>query len=95
MQTRWLSLGVLVAIIACKRQEARDEKAPPPSPDSPDTARLSGVHYSAPTQVFGVLGVRSSEYFDSIGPGYRIGTLGGRTSPARARDVTTPCISDS
>src|SRR2546426_9303808 len=43
--------------------------------DSPEAARLSGVQYTAPTQVFGVLGVTSSDYFDSIGPGYKIGTF--------------------
>src|SRR5205807_3461705 len=43
--------------------------------DSPEAARLSGVQYTASTQVFGVLGVTSSDYFDSIGPGYKIGTF--------------------
>src|SRR6266699_3096800 len=43
--------------------------------DSPEAARLSGVQYTAPTQVFGVLGVTSGGYFDSIGPGYKIGTF--------------------
>src|SRR5213080_3505614 len=97
MQTRWLSLGLLVAIIgpACKRQEARDDRAPAPSPpspavtptppsvdtaasgwDSPETIRLAGLHYTAPTRVFGALGVALREgYFDSIGPGYKIGTF--------------------
>jgi len=115
MQTRCLSLGLLVAIIgpACKRQEAHDEKAPAPAPpaqavtptpanadsgasgwDSPEAVRLSGVQYTAPTRLFGVLGVTSPEFFDSIGPGYKIGTfVDGRYRGAR--DVTTPCISDS
>src|SRR5438093_4958748 len=97
MQTRWLSLGLLVAIIgpACKRQEARDDRAPAPSPpspavtptppsvdtaasgwDSPETIRLAGLHYTAPTRVFGALGVALREgYFDSIGAGYKIGTF--------------------
>src|SRR6266576_7076135 len=43
--------------------------------DSPEAVRLSGVQYTAPTRVFGVLGVTSSDYFDSIGPGYKIGTF--------------------
>ena len=96
MQPRSRSVGLSLAILglACQRQEARDEKAPPPSPpaqadtatptnadsaasgwDSPEAVRLSGVHYARRTQVFGVLGVTSSEYFDSIGPGYKIGTF--------------------
>src|SRR5213592_1117829 len=92
---RWLSIGLLVAIIgpACKRQAARDDRAPnqpPPavSPtstnadsgdsgwDSPEAVRLSGVQYTPPIQSFGVLGVTSPDgYFDSIGPGYKIGTF--------------------
>src|SRR5690349_3848548 len=97
MQTRWLSIGLLVAIIgpACTRQEARDEKAPAASapsesviatPTSVDTVasgwrsaeavRLSGVQYATPLRAFGTLGVTSHEgYFDSIGPGYKIGTF--------------------
>jgi len=43
--------------------------------DSPEAVRLSGVQYTAPTRVFGVLGVTSGGYFDSIGPGYKIGTF--------------------
>src|SRR5437867_3033892 len=43
--------------------------------DSPEAVRLSGVRYSAPARAFGVLGVTSSDYFDSIGPGYKIGTF--------------------
>src|SRR5882724_10704982 len=43
--------------------------------DSPEAVRLSGVRYSPPARVFGVLGVASGEYFDSIGPGYKIGTF--------------------
>jgi len=95
-QTRWLLLGLSVAIIgsACKRQEAHDEAPPAPSPpseavlttpttvdtvasgwDSPEAVRLSGVHYAPPTRLFGILGIASSEYFDSIGPGYKIGTF--------------------
>src|SRR5882724_4045961 len=89
MQTRWLSIGLLVAIIgsACKRHEAHDEAAQAVTStptnvdtaalgwDSPETARLSGVRYSPPAQAFGVLGVTSSDYFDSVGPGYKIGTF--------------------
>jgi len=117
MQTRWLSLGLLVAIIgpACKRQEAHDEKAPAPAPpaqavtptpanadsgasgwDSPEAVRLSGVQYTAPTRLFGVLGVTSPEFFDSIGPGYKIGTFvdgryrGGDLVSARWR-TDEPC----
>src|SRR2546422_10904521 len=85
MPTRWLSLGLVVAVIgsACKREGARGE-APATSPsvttadtawDSPGAVRLSGVHYTPPAQAFGVLGVTSSDYFDSIGPGYKIGTF--------------------
>src|SRR6266516_4398182 len=92
---RWLSIGLLVAIIgpACKRQEAGDDRAPNPptqavSPaptnadsgdsgwDSPEAVRLSGVQYTPPIQSFGVLSVTSPDgYFDSIGPGYKIGTF--------------------
>src|SRR5256885_3697 len=43
--------------------------------DSPEAVRLPGVQYTAPTRVFGVLGVTSGGYFDSIGPGYKIGTF--------------------
>jgi len=88
MHTRWLSLGLLVAIIgsACKREAAHDEaQAVDSTPkkvdtvasgwDSPEAVRLSGVRYSTPAQAFGVLGVTSSDYFDSIGPGYKIGTF--------------------
>jgi hypothetical protein len=96
-QTRWLLLGLSVAIIgsACKREEAHDEAPPAPSPpseavlttpttvdtvasgwDSPEAARLSGVQYTAPIQIFGALGVTlPDEYFDSIGPGHKIGTF--------------------
>ena len=85
MRTRWLSLGLLVAVIgsACKREGARGE-APATSAsvttadtawDSPEAVRLSSVHYTPPAQAFGVLGVTSGEYFDSIGPGYKIGTF--------------------
>ena len=92
---RRLSIGLLVAIIgpACKRQEARDDRAPNPptqavSPaptnadsgdsawDSPEAVRLSGLHYTPPIQGFGTLSVTSPDgYFDSIGPGYKIGTF--------------------
>src|SRR3989454_11850013 len=85
MRTRWLSLGLVVAVIgsACKREGARGE-APATSPsvttadtawDSPGAVRLSGVHYTPPAQAFGVLGVTSSDYFDSIGPCYKIATF--------------------
>ena len=100
MRTRWLPLGLLVALIApaCKRDAPRaapDEPpavspapAPAPAPaaatsttvdtvdagwQTPEAARLSGVQYTAPTKLFGVLGVTSDNYFDSIGPGYKIG----------------------
>jgi len=87
MHTRWLSLGLSAAVIsfACKRQEASDE--PPSTPtksdsvdsgwDSPEAVRLSGVRFAPPTQMFGALGVTSPPdgYFDSIGPGYKIGTF--------------------
>ena len=100
MRTRWLPLGLCLALIgaACKRdaaQAARDEPpAPAPAPasapapatsmnvdtvdagwDSPEAARLSGVQYTSPSRVFGVVGVTSGDYFDSIGPGYKIGTF--------------------
>ena len=85
MQARWLSLGLVVAVIgsACKREGARGE-APATSPsvttadtawDSREAERLSGLRYSPPAQAFGVLGVTSSDYFDSIGPGYKIATF--------------------
>src|SRR3989441_1088281 len=85
MRTRWLSLGLLVVVIgsACKREGARGE-APATSAsvttadtawDSPEAVRLSGVHYTPPARAFGVLGVTPSDYFDSIGPGYKIGTF--------------------
>ena len=96
-QTRWLSIGLLIAIVgsACKRQEAHDEAAPPPSLpaqaatstatnvdtvasgwDSPEAVRVSGVRYSPAARVFGVLGDTSPDgYFDSIGPGFKIGTF--------------------
>ncbi len=85
MHTRWLSLGLSVAMIgfACKREAARGD-APATSAtvdtvdtgwDSPEAARVSGVRYAPPAQVFGVLGVTLDEYFDSIGPGYKIGTF--------------------
>ena len=93
--TPWLTIILLVAITgpACKRQEARDDRAPnPPSQavsptptnadsgdsgwDSPETVRLSGVHFAPPIQVVGALGVTTGEgHFDSIGPGYKIGTF--------------------
>jgi len=73
MHTRWLSLGLLVAIIgsACKREAAHDEAQAVDSTakkvdtvasgwDSPEAVRLSGVRYSTPAQAFGVLGVTSS-----------------------------------
>ena len=85
MRTRWLSLGLLVVVIgsACKREGARGE-APATAAsvttadtawDSPEAVRLSGVAYTAPTQVFAILGVTSGDFFDSIGPGYKIGTF--------------------
>ena len=43
--------------------------------DSPEAARLSGVRYAPPRQVFGTLGIPSGEYFDSLGPGYAIGSF--------------------
>jgi hypothetical protein len=44
--------------------------------DSPEAVRLSGVRFSPPTQLFGALGVTLPEgRFDSIGPGYKIGTF--------------------
>src|SRR6266516_808768 len=43
--------------------------------DSPEAARVSGVRYAPPRQVFGMLGIPSGEYFDSLGPGYAIGSF--------------------
>src|SRR5256885_16661437 len=43
--------------------------------DSPEAARLSGVRYAPPRQVFGTLGIPSGQYFDSLGPGYVIGSF--------------------
>jgi len=110
MQTRSLSLTVLLAIVgtACKRQPAPEEQAPaPPSLppqaiapatpkadtvglgwDSPETVRSSGVRYTVPIQVFDALGVTlPDEYFDSIGPGYKIGTF--VDGPYRGSDVVS------
>ena len=43
---------------------------------SPEAVRLSGLHYTPPIQGFGTLSVTSPDgYFDSIGPGYKIGTF--------------------
>ncbi len=111
MRTRWLPLGLLVALSvpACKRDAPRaapDEPpavspAPAPAPatsttvdtvdagwQTPEAARLSGVQYTAPTKVFGVLGVALPERrFDSIGPGYKIGTL--IAGPYRGADLVS------
>jgi len=74
---------VVVIGSACKREGARGE-APATSAsvttadtawDSPEAVRLSGVHYAPPARAFGVLGVTPSANFDSIGPGYKIGTF--------------------
>src|SRR5881227_1751154 len=44
--------------------------------DSPEAVRSSGVRYTAPMQIFDALGVTlPDEYFDSVGPGYKIGTF--------------------
>src|SRR2546429_4511459 len=44
--------------------------------DSPETVRSSGVRYTAPMQIVDALGVTlTDEYFDSVGPGYKIGTF--------------------
>lgn len=123
MRTRWLSLGLCLALIgpACKRDVPRaapDEPsaaapaAPAPAPsvatsapvdtvdagwDSPESARLWGVQYTAPIRDFGALGVALPEgRFDSIGPGYKIGTFiagpyrGGDLVSARFR-TDEPC----
>ena len=111
MRTRWLPLGLLVALSvpACKRDAPRapsDEPpavspAPAPAPatsttvdtvdagwQTPEATRLSGVQYTAPTKVFGVLGVALPERrFDSIGPGYKIGTL--IAGPYRGADLVS------
>src|SRR5439155_13774073 len=81
MRTRWLPLGLLVALSvpACKRDAPRAAPDEPPavSPapatsttvdtvdagwQTPEAARVSGVQYTAPTKVFGVLGVTSDNY---------------------------------
>src|SRR6266700_2800580 len=97
MQIRSLSLTVLLAIVgtACKRQPAPEEQAPaPPSPSpqavasaTPKAARLSGVRYAPPRQVFGTLGIPSGQYFDSLGPGYAIGSL--VDGPYRGADIVS------
>src|SRR6058998_1123028 len=44
--------------------------------NSPEAVRLTGLHYTPPIQGFGTLSVTSPDgYFDSIGPGYKIGTF--------------------
>src|SRR2546422_4861776 len=55
--------------------------------DSPEAARLSGVRYAPPRQVFGTLGIPSGEYFDSLGPGYAIGSL--VDGPYRGADIVS------
>jgi len=111
MQTRSLSIGLLVALIgsACKRDAARAARDEAPAPTtsanvdtvdagwySPEAAQAAGVRYGPPSQVFAVLGVTSSKYFDSIGPGYKIGTFvdgryrGGDLVSARSR-TNEPC----
>jgi len=115
MRTRWLPLGLLVALSvpACKRDAPRaapDEPpavspAPAPAPatsttvdtvdagwQTPEAARLSGVQYTAPTKLFGVLGVTSDNYFDSIGPGYRIGTF--VAGPYRGADFVSARVNN-
>src|SRR5437867_6055939 len=56
--------------------------------DSPETVRSSGVRYTAPMQIFDALGVTlPDEYFDSVGPGYKIGTF--VDGPYRGSDVVS------
>src|SRR6266487_450099 len=56
--------------------------------DSPETVRSSGVRYTAPMRIFDALGVTlPDEYFDSIGPGYKIGTF--VDGPYRGSDVVS------
>ena len=55
--------------------------------DSPEAARLSGVRYAPPRQVFGTLGIPSGEYFDSLGPGYAIGSF--VDGPYRGADIVS------
>src|SRR5207247_3983874 len=55
--------------------------------DSPEAARLSGVRYAPPRQVFGTLGIPSGQYFDSLGPGYAIGSL--VDGPYRGADIVS------
>ena len=115
MRTRWLPLGLSLALIgpACKRdapRATRDEApapAPAPAPavaastpvdtvdagwDSPESARLWGVQYTAPTKLFGILGITSDNYFDSIGPGYKIGTF--VAGPYRGADFVSARVNN-
>ncbi len=56
--------------------------------DSPEAVRSSGVRYTAPMQIFDALGVTlPDEYFDSVGPGYKIGTF--VDGPYRGSDVVS------
>ena len=56
--------------------------------DSPEAVRSSGVRYTAPMRIFDALGVTlPDEYFDSIGPGYKIGTF--VDGPYRGSDVVS------
>src|SRR2546428_13532495 len=55
--------------------------------DSPEAARLSGVRYAPPRQVFGTLGIPSGQYFDSLGPGYAIGSF--VDGPYRGADIVS------
>jgi hypothetical protein len=85
--TRWLSLSLLLAIMfSCRREAARDASPSPPAqaaapaavpaPAPPRPNPDSLVQFAAPTVAFGALGVAmSDDYHDSIGPGYKIGTL--------------------
>src|SRR5207248_9969930 len=59
---------------------------------TPAAARLSGVQYTAPTKLFGVLGVTSDNYFDSIGPGYKIGTF--VAGPYRGADFVSARVNN-
>lgn len=98
MPTRSLPLVFLVAIIgpACKRPAARDASAPSSAPPPPTQAGApapaspnpdSLVQYAAPTMAFGALAITSGDYYDSIGPGYKIGTL--LASPYRGADFVS------